>query len=99
MLNNQDITLLRQLLLEQEDKLLGAMRKNTQTLKKEFSLAIKQSAEDVKRELREEIRTLISASERRITESVADLMDASILNQISELQNDVSRIKKHLTMA
>ena len=74
------------------------LRGEMATLKKDVVVAIHQSADDVKREIRDEMRSLIAASEKRIIETVADFVDSSVISQISALQQDVIRIKQHVQL-
>lgn len=69
-----------------------------------------QHAQDMKADIRDEIRSSIAASEHRMKAHVEDvvgtakkeivtelseLLDASVLPQIAELQTDMTRVKQH----
>lgn len=62
-----------------------------------------QKLDDVKENLRDEMRSCISASEARIKTEIIDgitnILDESILPQISDLRTDVDRIKVRLQLA
>ncbi|KKW30661.1 MAG: hypothetical protein UY72_C0006G0012 [Candidatus Uhrbacteria bacterium GW2011_GWD2_52_7] len=52
----------------------------------------------LKRDIRDEMGSLIAASERRVIEGVAELLDVSLLPQLADLQHDVVRIKTHIQL-
>lgn len=68
-----------------------------------FTDILKQNNQDLKKEIRDEMYALISASEYRIkieiTENISDLLDTSILPQIADLQRDMTLVKHHLQLA
>ncbi len=49
----------------------------------------------LKREIREEVRDLIVASERRIIGEVTDFIGSSILPQVDEHNMRISRLERH----
>lgn len=87
MLDQHDIELLRGLFAEQDKRFLAAIKTNNQ---------------DLKREIRDEVHALISASEQRIkteiTANIAELLDNAILPQIADLQRDMTLVKQHLQL-
>ncbi len=73
-----------------------------------------QKLDDLKEGLRDEMRSCISASEARMTsrmdgalervkteiiDAIGEILDESVLLQISDLQTDMRRVKNHLQMA
>ena len=73
-----------------------------------------QMMRDFKREIRDEVHSLIFASESRmmqrmdakleklrtdIVNDIGSILDEAVLPQIAELQHDVKRVKLHLHMA
>lgn len=60
---------------------------------------LQQNNTDLKREMRDEVYSLISASEKRIVSEIGELFDASVLPQIAELQSDMTKVKQHLQLA
>ena len=88
-----------------------------QKLKEEFGLheaRFDQRLDDLKENIRDEMRSCISASETRMTnrmdgalervkteiiDAIGEILDESVLPQISDLQADMRRVKNHLQMA
>ncbi len=79
--------------------MIALMRGMFQEQEKRFD----QKLDDVKENLRDEMRSCISASEARIKTEIIDgitnILDESILPQISDLRTDVDRIKVRLQLA
>lgn len=84
MLDAQDIVTLRQLFAEQDRRFVDAMKENNK---------------DLRIEILDETRALIAASEHRIISAIGEVLDASILPQIAELQRDMTKVKQHLQLA
>lgn len=84
MLDAQDIATLRQMFAEQDRRFVDAMKENNK---------------DLKVEILDETRALIVASEHRIISAIGEVLDASILPQIAELQRDMTTVKQHLQLA
>ncbi len=80
----KDIAQLRELFAEQDKK---------------FTVALKQNNQDLKVEIRDEVHAVIAASEKRIIDAVGEILDASVLPQITELQREITVIKQHLQLA
>lgn len=73
-----------------------------------------QHGQDIKTDIRDEIRSSINASEQRmkthveqvvgatkkeIVTEISELLDTTILPQIAELQTDMATVKQHLKLA
>ncbi len=83
-MNENDIIQLKALFAEQD---------------KRFVVALKQNNQDLKVEIRDEVHALIVAAEKRIISAVGEILDASVLPQITELQREITVIKQHLQLA
>ena len=83
-MNENDIIQLKALFAEQD---------------KRFVVALKQNNQDLKVEIRDEVHELIVAEEKRIISAVGEILDASVLPQITELQREITVIKQHLQLA
>ena len=92
MFDANDIAVLREMFSAQTHYLLQVMKENNVQLKTEL-----------KREIRDEVHSIIAAAEvrieTRITTNIAELLDASVLPQIAELQQDMQLVKHHLQLA
>lgn len=84
MFDTNDIELLRGMFKEQDSRLLNAIKENNH---------------DLKKEIRDEIHALITASEKRIVTEISELLDTAVLPQITELQTDMATVKQHLHLA
>ena len=73
-----------------------------------------QKMDDLKGNIRDEMRSCISAAETRMTnrmdgalervkteiiDAIGEILDESVLPQISDLQSDMRKVKTHLQMA
>ena len=83
-MNENDIIQLKALFAEQD---------------KRFVVALKQNNQDLKVEIRDEVHELIVAEEKRIISAVGEILDESVLPQITELQREITVIKQHLQLA
>lgn len=111
MFDKEAVTFLQGLFLEQEERLEKRLEKR---LTQVFIAALKQNNIEVKREIRDEVHSLILASESRmmqrmdakleklrtdIVNDIGSILDEAVLPQIAELQHEVKRVKLHLHMA
>ena len=78
--------------LEKVDKRIDAQTSS-------FAVALKQSKDDIVHEIREETRAMLAAAENRIVTAIGEILDASVLPQITELQREITVIKQHLQLA
>lgn len=103
MFDESEASVLKDMFSELRGEIREMLRLNNQELKKDvrddMHALLLDSEQRMKREIRDEVHALMKASERRMTDNIADLLDTAILPQISELQDDMSLVKRHLKLA
>jgi DNA topoisomerase VI subunit B len=104
MLDKQDITLLQDMMgktikvaLEENNRIFK------QELKREwrndFRDILVQNNLDLKREIRDEVHSLLRKTKREIIDEITEFLDQAILPQIHELQVGMGLVKNHLKLA
>lgn len=94
MFDTQDISLLRQLLLEQEVKLLSAMQQNSETLRTELRSELRSDIRASADDLRDELGARIQKTETNLREEIqssADGLRKEFSVAIRQSADDVKR--------
>lgn len=99
MLDNKDITVLQGMFKEQDQRFLEAMKQNNQDLKEEIRDEMRALLGATETRIKSELGAKIDSVEKRITTDIAELLDTSVLPQIAELQRDMTKVKQHLQLA
>lgn len=92
MLEKDDFSVLQKMLDD-------AFRRNNKELRFEFKEVLEQKNIDLKRDLRDKMRSLILASEKQVIHTITEFIDSNIVIQIDELQTDMIIVKNHLKLA
>ncbi len=108
MLDKQDIVLLQDMMDTTVSRSIKvALVENNRVFKRElkmewrsdFSDMLSRNNVDLKRDIRDEVHSLIAAAEKRIIYGITEFINHSILPQIDDLQTDMIIVKNHLKLA
>ncbi|MEK7183089.1 MAG: hypothetical protein AAB776_00465 [Patescibacteria group bacterium] len=108
MLDKQDITLLQDMMGTTVSRSIKvALEENNRIFKQElkrewrndFRDILVQNNLDLKREIRDEVHTLLRKTKREIIDEITEFLDQAILPQIHDLQVDMGLVKNHLKLA